>query len=98
MDEALHEIREKVALSCRILAMEGLVDETLGHVSARIPGTDEMYIRCRGEEENGVRYTTVDDIRRVNFDGNGEDLLGIYQVPKELPIHGEIMKFRPEVG
>lgn len=98
MNESLLELREKVALSCRILAMEGLVDETLGHVSVRIPGTDEMFIRCRGEEENGVRYTTIDAIRRVDFNGNGEDLKGIYQVPKELSIHGEIMKSRPEVG
>lgn len=98
MNDSLHELREKVALSCRILAMEGLVDETLGHVSARIPGTNEMFIRCRGELENGVRYTTVDTIRRVDFDGKGEDLQGKYEVPKELPIHGEIMKSRPEVG
>ena len=98
MGDSLLELKEKVALSCRILAMEGLVDETLGHVSARIPGTNEMFIRCRGEEENGVRFTTVDAIRRVDFDGNGDDLQGIYQIPKELPIHGEIMKNRQDVG
>jgi ribulose-5-phosphate 4-epimerase/fuculose-1-phosphate aldolase len=34
----------------------------------------------------------------VDFDGKGEDLQGKYEVPKELPIHGEIMKSRPEVG
>ncbi|PLR83269.1 aldolase [Bacillus canaveralius] len=98
MSDPLYELREKVALSCRILAMEGLVDETLGHVSARIPDTNEMFIRCRGEQEDGVRYTTVEAIRRVNFDGQGDDLQGKYQIPKELPIHGEIMKSRPEVG
>lgn len=98
MNDSLYELREKIAISCRILAMEGLVDETLGHVSARIPNSDEMLIRCRGEEENGVRYTTVDAIRRVDFDGNSHDLQGEYQVPKELSIHGEIMKARPEVG
>jgi len=98
VSDSLNELREKVALSCRILAMEGLVDETLGHVSARIKGTDEMFIRCRGDMENGVRYTTVEAIRRVDFDGNGKDLRGIYQVPKELSIHGEIMKSRPEIG
>lgn len=98
MSDYLDGLREKIALSCRILAMEGLVDETLGHVSARIPNADAMFIRCRGEEENGVRYTTIDAIRRVDFDGNSEDLRGEYQVPKELSIHGEIMKARPEVG
>lgn len=98
MSDSLNELREKVALSCRILAMEGLVDETLGHVSARIEGTEEMFIRCRGDMETGVRYTSAEAIRRVDFDGNGDDLQGIYQVPKELPIHGEIFKSRPEVG
>ncbi|WP_201318901.1 class II aldolase/adducin family protein [Paenibacillus sp. EPM92] len=98
MSDLLQDIREKIALSCRILAMEGLVDGILGHVSVRIPGTDEMFIRCRGEEENGVRYTRSDAIRRVDFDGNGADLEGKYDVPKELPIHGEMYKLRPEVG
>lgn len=98
MSDSLYELREKVAISCRILAMEGLVDETLGHVSARIPNTNEMFIRCRGEEENGVRYTTMDAIRRVDFDGNSDDLQVTYQTPKELAIHGEIMKSRPDVG
>ncbi|GAB7389130.1 hypothetical protein BSNK01_29680 [Bacillaceae bacterium] len=98
MVESLEQLREKVAVACRILAMEGLVEGTLGHVSARIPGTEEMFIRCRSEEENGVRYTTVDAIRRVDFDGKGPDLQGGYEVPKELPIHGEIYKVQPEVG
>jgi 3,4-dihydroxyphthalate decarboxylase len=98
MSESLEELRKKVALSCRILAMEGLVEGILGHVSVRIPGTNEMFIRCRGNEENGVRYTTVDAIRRVDFDGKGPDLADSYEVPKELPIHGEILKTRPDVG
>lgn len=78
--------------------MEGLVEGILGHVSARIPGRDEMWIRCRSQEEQGVRYTTAEAIRRVDFDGKGPLLGEHYQVPKELPIHGEIYKKRPEVG
>ena len=78
--------------------MEGLVDEILGHVSARIAGTDEMWIRCRSPKEEGVRYTMVDAIRRVDFDGKGPNKGEQYQVPNELPIHGEIYKRRPEVG
>ncbi len=94
----LDELREKVALSCRILANEGLVEGILGHVSARVPGEDEMLIRCRSDEECGVLFTKSMDIRRVDFDGQGPDLEGRYEVPKELPIHGEILKARPEVG
>jgi ribulose-5-phosphate 4-epimerase/fuculose-1-phosphate aldolase len=97
MNEFEEELRKKVAISCRILAMEGLVDGILGHVSARIPGKNEMFIRCRGKNENGVRYTTIDSIRKVDFNGNGIDLED-YEIPKEFPIHGEILKARREIG
>jgi len=92
------ELQEKVAVSCRILAMEGLVEGLLGHVSVRIPGTNEMLIRCRSQKEQGVRYTTADAIRRVDFDGHGPHLGEHYRVPNELPIHGEIYKKRLEAG
>ena len=55
----------------------------------------EMWIRCRSPEEEGVRYTTADAIRRVDFDGKGPHKGEQYQVPNELPIHGEIYKKRP---
>ena len=96
MEESLEPIREKVALSCRILASEGLVEGILGHVSVRIG--EEMLIRCRSPEEAGVLFTNESDIRRVDFDGHGPHLGDGYEVPKELPIHGEIYKARPEVN
>jgi ribulose-5-phosphate 4-epimerase/fuculose-1-phosphate aldolase len=98
MAETLEELREKLAVSCSILALEGVVDEILGHVSARIAGSDEMWIRCRSPEEEGVRYTTLEAIRRVDFDGKGPHKEEQFQVPNELPIHGEIYKRRPAVG
>ena len=98
MAEALDELKQRVALSCRILAMEGLVEGILGHVSARLAGSDEMLIRCRGEDETGVFFTSAEAIRRVNFDGQGSDLQGRYEVPQELPIHGELYKVRSDVG
>jgi ribulose-5-phosphate 4-epimerase/fuculose-1-phosphate aldolase len=98
MAEATEDLREKIALSCRILAMEGCVEGVLGHVSARISGREQMWIRCRGPEEQGVRYTTVDAIRCVDFDGRSPFLGDDYKVPNELPIHGEIYKKRPDVG
>ena len=98
MIEPTEELREKIALSCRILAMEGCVEGILGHVSARIAGREEMWIRCRGQEEQGVRYTTIDAVRGVDFNGQGPSLGNGYQVPNELPIHGEIYKRRADVG
>lgn len=98
MDENLQELRSKVATSCRILAMEGLVEEILGHVSVRVPDSDMTLVRCRSEDERGLLFTSDSDIRGVDLDGRGPDLSGKYEVPKEFPIHGEIYKARPEVG
>lgn len=93
----IEALQEKVALACRILAMEGMVNDILGHVSVRIPKTDEMLIRCRGEEEFGLPFTTSSAIRRVDFDGKGDLSGGRYEIPLELPIHGEIYKYRSDV-
>ena len=38
MSDVGEELREKVVLFCRILAMEGLVEDILGHVSSRTQG------------------------------------------------------------
>jgi 3,4-dihydroxyphthalate decarboxylase len=78
--------------------MEGMVERITGHVSARSTDSDEMWIRCRSPEEEGVRYTTIDAIRLVDFDGKGPHKGEQYQVPNELPIHGEIYKKGPAVG
>lgn len=98
MDE-IEELRRKVALSCRVLAMLGLVKEGNGHVSARIPGTDQMLIRGRGPGETGLLFTTDDDIIRTDLDGKIVDsgLEGV-GTPQELAIHGELLKSRPEAG
>lgn len=92
---SIDELKEKVAQSCQILAMEGLVEGILGHVSVKI-GDNRMLIRCRGPEEKGLLYTTTADIKEVDFDGNGIDLKE-HKPPNELPIHGEIFKKREEV-
>ena len=91
----------------RILGTQGLVRDITGHVSARIPGTDEMFIRCRGGNERGLAYTDVHQIRRLDFNGKGGggesgggkgDGLGEgFMAPLELPIHGEMYKARSEV-
>ena len=99
MAESTDDLRHKVALSCRILAMTGLMKDVLGHVSVRIPDApEEMLIRCRGREESGLLFTEDDDIRRSDFSGTSSDLAGQYMLPGELPIHGESLRLRPEVG
>lgn len=97
MAELVDELQMKVAISCRILGMLGLVRDTTGHVSARIPGTDEMWIRCRGGDEYGLVFTDTHQIRRVNFDGEGPGMDSAHAAPAETPIHGEIYRAHPEV-
>lgn len=91
-------LAEMVALACRILARAGLVREIIGHVSARLPGTEEMLIRCRGEDEYGLAFTSASQVRRLDFSGGGAGLGGQHTAPLELPIHGEIYRARPGVG
>ena len=96
-DEELARLRGTVAQACRILAMEGLVEGVLGHVSARVDGV-RMLLRCRGPAERGLAFTSADDVRLVDFDGHGDELDDGYAVPNELPIHGELLRARAEVG
>lgn len=91
------DLRTKVALSCRILAHFGLVRDIIGHVSARIPGTREMVIRCRGEDERGLAFTTRKQVRRIGFDGSG-NAGKRHALPLELPIHGAAYERRSEVN
>ncbi|HEX5996811.1 MAG TPA: class II aldolase/adducin family protein [Jiangellales bacterium] len=91
----LADLRRAVALACRILANAGLAEDILGHVSVRV-GPDRMLIRCRGPEEEGLLFTLDRDVHLVDFDGHGEVPTG-WAVPNELPIHGELLRARPEI-
>lgn len=91
------ELREQVAAGCRILARQDLAHEIAGHVSARIPGGDRMFIRGRSANERGVRFTAVDAIRIAGFRGEGHDSTE-YELPLELPIHGEAYLMREDVN
>ena len=94
-DAQVEELRKLVALSCRILARTGCVREITGHVSARIPGTDEFVVRCRPPQDPGVEFTVSDDVKRVNLETTNDDLEGGYILPGEWPIHSEIYRARP---
>lgn len=92
--DGVAELKEKVALSCRILAMLGLVKETTGHVSARIPGADRMLIRARGMDETGLLFTSESEVLETDFNGSDVSNDATLGKPQELPIHGESYKAR----
>lgn len=95
--EPTAQLRDQVAIACRILAQQGLVHEVAGHVSARIPDTDQMLIRGRSADERGVRFTTTEAIRTAGFRGQGHDSAE-FELPLELPIHGETYRMRADVN
>jgi 3,4-dihydroxyphthalate decarboxylase len=96
--DSLDELRQKVAVAMRILALQKCVTDIMGHVSGRIPGTSDMFIRCRGGNERGLIYTNIQQIRRIKFTEKSGTRLDDYMVPVEVPIHGEIYQARSDVN
>lgn len=80
-------VREQVAWACRILALEGFSDLTLGHVSARPAGGEAIYIKRKGLALDEVE---PDDVVEVDDPSAALHL--------ETVIHTEIYASRPDVG
>jgi ribulose-5-phosphate 4-epimerase/fuculose-1-phosphate aldolase len=97
MGSDTEDLRDRLVLAHRVLADRGLYRASLGHASVRIPGTDRMLLRCRGGRDFGLKYTTRQHIKEMDFDGSCAELDG-YRVPEELPLHGEVYRNRPDVG
>jgi L-ribulose-5-phosphate 4-epimerase len=90
----IRALREKIALGCRILAKLELVDY-LGHVSARVPGTDNVLIRARGAEQGNQLHMTYKQVSLVDIEAN--KIGGDFPVPDETKLHTEIYRARPDV-
>jgi L-ribulose-5-phosphate 4-epimerase len=94
LDESVvRELKEKIALGSRVLAKLELVDY-LGHVSARVPGTDYVLIRARGAEQGNQLHMRPEDVALVDLEAT--HLSGPRQ-PDETKLHTEIYKVRPDV-
>jgi hypothetical protein len=52
----IKELREKVAISCRIIGNRGVTRGSFGHVSARIPGTKKILIKAKGPAEEALEF------------------------------------------
>ena len=90
-----NELRKLVADAMRILFRLGLTDY-MGHVSARIPGTDRLVIK----PQHSVRIRAQDRVRPedlliVDLDGN--TVVGSERPPSERFIHTSIYRARPEI-
>lgn len=89
------ELREKIVLGSRVLAKLGLVDY-LGHVSARLPGTDRVLIRARGAEQGDQRHLEPGQVVLVDLEARLIE--GGLPPPDETRLHTEIYRARADVG
>ncbi|HZS63163.1 MAG TPA: class II aldolase/adducin family protein [Xanthobacteraceae bacterium] len=94
----MQELRERVAKACRVLGKLELTKAATGHISARVPGTETLLIRARGEGESGVRYTAPDDVIPVDFSGKKLAGRGDLEAPQEVFIHTWLYRTRPDVA
>ena len=87
------ELLERLALGCRIIAMEGHSDIVWGHMSVRDP-EDPQRFWMKGHEV-GLDEVAPEDMVLVNLEG--EKLSGNRRRHSEYPIHSEIYRRRREV-
>ncbi len=89
MDE--QSLRAEVATCIKLLVAQGLIDFS-GHVSARIPGTEEILINSRELSRNAVK---PGDLLRLTLEG--ALLEGEGRPPLELALHTAVYRARPDV-
>ncbi len=81
----------EVAWACRILAMDGHGDFTLGHVSVR--DGDVVHMKPNGI---GLEEVAPCDVLTIDLDGN--KLAGAGPVHLEAVLHTAVYRARPDVG
>lgn len=86
-------LREQVALACRMIALEGYVDLTLGHVSAREPGSSTVWIKRKGPALDEVE---PDDV--ISLDLADPAALAAPDYHLESVMHTEVYRVRPDVN
>jgi L-fuculose-phosphate aldolase len=87
------ELRRAVAIACRVIALEGYVDLTLGHVSAREPRSRVVWIKRKGLALDEVE---PDDVIALDIDD--PDALDASDYHLESVMHTEVYRARPDVN
>lgn len=96
-EKIIKELREKVALSCRMIGHRGVTKGSFGHVSARIPGTDRILIKSKGPDEEALEFATERDIILIDINGKVLEAPQGLDAPNETDMHLAVFRARPEV-
>ncbi len=89
---SLDALRERIAIACRVIALEGYVDLTLGHVSGREPGSRTIWIKRKG-----VALDEVEPADVIALDLDDPDALGSPDYHLESVMHSEVYRARDDV-
>jgi L-fuculose-phosphate aldolase len=85
-------LAEQVAWACRMLAMGGHGDFTLGHASARL-GADQLLMK---PNKIGLEEVRPEDV--LTLDMQGERISGEGPIHLEAVLHTSVYRARPDVG
>jgi L-fuculose-phosphate aldolase len=86
----LEILKSDLVTAIRLLTAESIMDFN-GHLSFRLPGTNQVLINSRRASRAGLR---VEDIVTIDLDGR---VIAGDEPPSESPIHTRIYCARPEV-
>ncbi len=89
---ALKDLAERLTIGCRILAEQDIVD-AYGHLSARLPGDESLFVMNRGISPALVEPA---DFMVLNWQGQVVEGDGLPNA--EWPIHACIYRARADVG
>ena len=85
-------LKEKLSMACRILAMQGHNDLIYGHVSALADSPGQYWMKGSGI---GLEEVTVEDLVLIDFEG--KMIAGKRKRHNEFPIHSEVYRANPEI-
>ena len=95
------ELRAKVAAACRILAATEIcagITAAVGHVSARIPGTDKILIKGRGYKRDALEFMRPRDQIVIDLDCNIISAPKGIAPPAEIKLYTQIYRVREDIG
>lgn len=92
-DVHARSLRIRIAACTRIMNMEGLIDYS-GHISARLPDGQGIVIQSFDDSRASL---APDDLLVCDMEGNPVQAPAGKKPPREVYIHTEIMKARPDV-
>lgn len=87
------ELRYEIIRVMKALYDRGLVSALGGNVSARIPGSDTVWITPSGVFKGDLK---LDDLVKINLDG--EIIEGFMKPSVEWPMHTAIYRARPDIN